>query len=135
MSISEVARHFGLATSAIRYYEDQGLLPPARRRSGRRVYDADVLTQLSVIELAKAAGFTLREIGELIEGCSGRAAPGQMWRTLAERKLTELAHSIEVAQRMQAILQQLLACECPTLDTCGIEAKAVVDDHGSDARE
>lgn len=124
MSIGEVASKFGLAASAIRFYEQEGLLPPARRRSGRRVYDSDILHRLSVIELAKAAGFTIREIRELLDGCTGRARPGSMWRQLAQRKRSELQRSIETAQRMQAILDQLLACECPTLVACGKEASA-----------
>lgn len=121
MSIGEVARRFGLSASALRYYEEQGLLPPARRKSGRRVYDASIVPRLSVIELAKAAGFTIREIGELLAGCTGEAAPGTVWREMAERKLAELQRSIEAAHRMQVILDRLLACDCPTLDACGVQ--------------
>lgn len=122
MSIGEVASRFGLATSAIRYYEEQGLLPPARRQSGRRVYGRDILVRLSVIELAKAAGFTIREIGELLAGCTGRDSPGPVWRELAERKRAELQQTIDSARRMQSILDQLLACDCPSLKVCGEEA-------------
>ena len=132
LTIGDVAREFGLATSAIRYYEDQGLLPRAARRSGRRVYSADIFPRLSVIELAKAAGFTIREIRELLDGCTGQGTPGPVWRQLARRKLGELQQSIDNAQRMHAILSALLACECPTLNVCGTEAATAARSGGAD---
>lgn len=119
MSIGEVASLSGLATSAIRYYEQQGLIPLPRRHSGRRIYDRDILVRLSVIELAKAAGFTIREIRELLDGCAGQERPGLVWRQLAERKRVELQRTIDTARRMQTLLDQLLACNCPTIDVCG----------------
>ncbi len=59
LTIGQVALKAGLRASAIRYYEAQGLLPPAPRHGGKRVYDASILVRLSAIDLAKTAGFTL----------------------------------------------------------------------------
>ena len=59
MTIGEVARQVGIATSAIRYYEEIGLLPPPARVNGRRRYDWSAVQRLCVIEYAQQAGFTL----------------------------------------------------------------------------
>ena len=66
LGIGEVARRAGIATSALRYYESEGLIPLAERRGGRRVYDASILLRLTLIELAKNAGFTIAEIKRLL---------------------------------------------------------------------
>lgn len=118
LSIGQVAERAGIATSAIRYYESEGLLPVPRRRSGRRVYGGDVLDRLRFVELAKAAGFTVAETRKLLRGFSRRTPAGARWRALAEQKLLELQRRIDEAQQMQAVLRRLSACECPTLDDC-----------------
>ena len=66
LSIGQVASLAGIATSAIRYYEGEGLLPAALRRSGRRIYDESVLDRLKFIEMAKRAGFSVAEIADAL---------------------------------------------------------------------
>src|SRR5918992_1339605 len=66
LTIGEVARRAGLQPSAIRYYEQIGLLPAPGRQSGRRRYDPAVLDRLTVIRVGQAAGLTLAEIRELV---------------------------------------------------------------------
>jgi MerR family redox-sensitive transcriptional activator SoxR len=118
IGIGEVARRAGLATSAIRYWEREGLIPRARRRGGRRVYDASVADRLALIRLAKAAGFTVAEIRRLLGGFGRRTPPGERWRRLARGKLAELEHRIEEAQRMKRVLRAVARCECPTFEDC-----------------
>ena len=65
ITIGEVASRTGLATSALRYYEREGLIPPAPKEDGRRVYDPDVLDRIAVIQLAKEAGITIAETKQL----------------------------------------------------------------------
>ena len=104
LSIGEVARRAGISTSAIRYYEGEGLLPRPRRRSGRRVYGPEVMVRLRLVELAKQAGFTIPEIRRLLGGFARGTPPGQRWRALADRKLAELDERSRniVAQRWLA---------------------------------
>ena len=78
--IGEVAARSGIAASAIRYYESEGLLATPDRRNGWRVYDESILDQLRLIELAKAAGFSVAEIKRLGSGFSRRTPPGERWR-------------------------------------------------------
>ena len=62
LTIGEVARRAGVRASAIRYYEEAGLLPAPERVGGKRRYDEGILRRLAIIGGAKRAGFTLREI-------------------------------------------------------------------------
>jgi MerR family redox-sensitive transcriptional activator SoxR len=112
LAIGEVAEAAGLATSAIRYYEKVGLLPPAERVSGRRRYPPLVLTRLRLIEVAKRAGFTLAEIQTLMTGFGEDVPPSRRWAQLAERKLAEVDALIGRAEGMRALLQQGLRCQC-----------------------
>ena len=119
LRIGEVARRAGVAPSALRYYEAEGLLPRAPQRGGQRVYPESILQRLALIRLAKEAGFTVAEIRRLLSGFSRKTPPGRRWRRLAESKLAELERRIEEAQRMKAVLQAVTRCECPSLDDCG----------------
>ena len=71
LDIGEVSEASGLPASALRYYEDQGLIAPAGRHGLRRQYEPEVLMQLTLISMGKAAGFTLDEIGSIF-GNRGR---------------------------------------------------------------
>ena len=59
LTIGEVARRAGVAASALRYYEREGLIPKADRRGGKRVYGEDILDRLALIAVAKGGGFTV----------------------------------------------------------------------------
>jgi MerR family redox-sensitive transcriptional activator SoxR len=116
--IGEVAKRTGLAASAIRYYEREGLIPKADRRGNARVYDGEIFDRLALIELAKSAGFTVSEARRLVRGVSKRTAPGPRWRALAEKKLVEVEQRIFEANRMRTALEMMMRCECPTFEDC-----------------
>lgn len=118
LSIGDVAQRAAIATSAIRFYESEGLIEPAQRRNGRRIYGPEILDRLTIIELAKNAGFTIAEIRRLLCGFAEGARPGERWRTLAKQKLEELDQRIKEAQHMKHLLEQVSRCACPTFDDC-----------------
>lgn len=118
LTIGEVARRAGLATSAIRYYEREGLLPRAPRVSGRRRYGPQVLERLSIIAMAKRAGFTLQEIRTLLGGMGGGRRATQRLAALANRKLPEIEASIQRLQQIHRLLQAAAHCQCPSLSAC-----------------
>jgi MerR family redox-sensitive transcriptional activator SoxR len=119
LTIGEVARQAGLHTSAIRYYEDIGVLPkPARVYGGHRRYSARVFQQLAFIQLAQQAGFSMAEIQTLVSGFDETAPLGVRWRTLAEQKLAELDVLISRAQSMKRVLKEGIRCQCLNLDEC-----------------
>ena len=118
LSIGEVGKAAGLAPSAIRFYESEGLIPRAARRGGRRVYGESIVDRRALIDLAKGAGCTVAEIRRLLGGFTRRTPPGERWRTLAETKLEELEARIAEAERMKRLLRIVMRCECPTFEDC-----------------
>lgn len=121
-TIGELARRAGLRPSALRYYEDVGILPLARRVSGQRRYDDTALRRLEAIRVAQHAGFTLAEIRMLAHGFSPRTPPSARWRELARRKLPEVEDLIARARGMKRLLEAGLRCECVRLDDCALVA-------------
>ena len=118
LRIGEVAQRAGIATSAIRYYEREGLIPKADRFGNARVYGADILDRLALIALAKSAGFTIAETRQLLRGVSRRTPPGPRWRAQANKKLEEVEERLSEAKRMRAVLRAMMGCECPTFEDC-----------------
>ncbi len=118
LTITEVARRSGLRPSALRYYEDAGLLPPPARASGRRRYDKGVLEQLAVIRLAQSAGFTIAETRTFLHGFAPDTPPPDRWQELAATKLPEVEALIARAQVMKTVLEAGLRCECLALEEC-----------------
>src|ERR1700732_2577493 len=90
LTITQVAKQFGLRPSALRYYEQIGILLPANRVSGRRRYDGAALRRLAVIQRARQLGFSLDEIRELFGGFRPGTPASQRWQELSQRKLAEL---------------------------------------------
>jgi len=112
LAIGELARRAHATPSAIRFYERRGLLQPAARISGRRVYDVADVHRLGVIQLCARAGFRLDEIAALLE------APRRRRTTLAAAKRAELDDVIRTARRAQRLLDGLMDCGCVDLDQC-----------------
>jgi MerR family redox-sensitive transcriptional activator SoxR len=119
LSISSVAKQFGLRASAIRYYEKIGVLPRAERTSGQRRYDGTVLRRLAVIQRAQQVGFSLDEIRELFSGFHGGTPASRRWQQFSDRKLAELEAAMERIKIMQGLLLRMNNCRCATLDQCG----------------
>src|SRR6266851_5591218 len=120
LTISQVARQIRLRSSAIRYYERIGLLPPAQRLGGQRRYDPTVLYRLAIIQRARQLGFTLTEIRHLFFGFRDITRASERWRTLSQRKLAELDHLMDGIKAVRGVLKKLMTkCQCDTLDQCG----------------
>src|SRR5271154_666502 len=106
-TISEVARQVGVQPSAIRYYEQIGLLPPARRVSGQRRYDSTMLYRLAVVQRARQLGFTLDEIRQLFFGVRNVARASERWRQLSRKKMAELDDLIEGIESVRRLLGKM----------------------------
>jgi MerR family redox-sensitive transcriptional activator SoxR len=117
MTIGQVARESGLAASAIRFYEQAGVLPKPVRIGGRRQYGQSILDRLAVLERAKACGFSLAETRQLFYGFREGVRPSERWQTLARRKIAEL----DELTRKIAIMKEMLErpCACEDLAECG----------------
>jgi MerR family transcriptional regulator, redox-sensitive transcriptional activator SoxR len=119
LAISDVARVFGLRTSAIRYYEQIGILPPPMRKNGQRRYDNGVLFRLAVVQRAQETGFTLEEIRELFFGFPPGTPPPKRWHKLSHRKIAELRERMKRLKLMEMLLKRVEDCRCDALDKCG----------------
>jgi MerR family redox-sensitive transcriptional activator SoxR len=119
LAISDVARVFGLRTSAIRYYEQIGILPAPMRRNGQRRYDDSALFRLAVVQRARETGFTLDEIRELFFGFPPGTRPPKRWHQLSQRKITELRERMNRLKLMETLLKRVEDCRCDAFDECG----------------
>ena len=124
LTIGEVAEQAGVATSALRYYDELGLLPPAGRESGQRRYTPDAVARVGVILLLTDVGFTLAEVGELL---ASRSRSPKAWHELAEAKVEELRRAAEKAELARIALEHALQCpkddivDCPKFWSLVIE--------------
>ena len=118
MSIGKVARICGLAPSAIRYYEKAGLLPQPARVSRQRRYGAETIGRLRLLQVARAAGFSIAETRTFVAGFSAATPPAVRWRTLAKRKLAEIEAQMRQLRRMKALLESGFRCRCLSIEDC-----------------
>ena len=120
LTISEVARQVGLKPSAIRYYEQIGILPKPQRMSGQRRYDNSVLYRLALVQRSRQMGFTLDEVRKLFFGFRTNTPISERWKKLSARKLEELSTLAEEIKAMQLLLKSISEkCNCHELDQCG----------------
>lgn len=122
LTVGQVAAEVGINASAVRYYERVGVLPPPERVSGQRRYAPDTVDRLRTIKAAQQAGFSLEEIGQLLQGAEDGHAAEEL-RALAERKLPDVDALIERAEAMKRWLQLAAECRCGSLDVCGLFAE------------
>jgi DNA-binding transcriptional MerR regulator len=114
-TIGQLAELTGVAPSAIRYYEDLGLMPRARRVSGQRRYGPVSVDLVGMILVLRDMGFSLSEMKTLTSSRSGSTGA---WRELAHRKITDLEEHIYRAQVARVALQHALRCKYEDLADC-----------------
>jgi DNA-binding transcriptional MerR regulator len=115
LTISELARRTGTATSALRFYERKGLLAPAGRAGRVRVYDDSAKDRVAMVNLLQHAGFTLAEIAAFTDAAPATA---QDWRGAVYAKLAELDQARAVIDRASAMLRHALECPHSDIGTC-----------------
>lgn len=118
-TISHAARAVGLRPSAIRYYEQIGILAPAPRTGGQRRYDEVAIQRLAVIQRSRQLGFTLNEIRALFFDFPDGVPASPRWSELSRRKLEELDRQMAAIKALQGLLQNQGKCACASLEECG----------------
>jgi MerR family transcriptional regulator, redox-sensitive transcriptional activator SoxR len=119
LTISEVAKRSGVAASALRFYEDRGLIVSQRAGSGHRRYDRSVLRRIAFIVFAQRVGLTLEEIGEeLAKLPPGRVPTRRDWSRLSRGWSARIDQRIAELQRLRAGLTECIGCGCLSLDRC-----------------
>ncbi len=114
LDIAEVAQRSGVPASALRFYEEKGLIASAGRRGLRRLFDPGVLERLAMIALGRAAGFSLEEIARMF---SPDGRPRIDRRMLAD-KAQELDRTIRELTAMRDGLRHAAACPAPSHMEC-----------------
>lgn len=119
MTIGEVARRSGVASSALRYYEERGLITAERTESGQRRYTRTVLRRIAFIVFAQKIGLTLEEIGgELGKLPSDRVPSGDDWSRLSEPWVARIDERIAELRRLRHGLAECIGCGCLSLESC-----------------
>ena len=119
LSIGEVARRSGVASSALRFYEQRGLIDSERAGSGHRRYRRSVLRRIAFVVFAQRVGLTLEEIAaELSKLPPDRAPTREDWSRLSNSWSTRIDQRIAELERLKAGLTECIGCGCLSLDRC-----------------
>jgi MerR family redox-sensitive transcriptional activator SoxR len=119
ITISEVARRSGVAASALRFYEEKGLIKSERAGSGHRRYPRAVLRLVAFIVFAQRIGLTLEEVGvELAKLPAGRAPEGSDWARLSASWTRRIDERIAELERLRAGLTGCIGCGCLSMERC-----------------
>jgi MerR family transcriptional regulator, redox-sensitive transcriptional activator SoxR len=119
LTIGEVARRSGVASSALRFYEERGLIASERAGSGHRRYPRPVLRRIAFIVFAQRVGLSLDEIAaELAKLPADRAPARRDWTRLSAGWSRRIDERIGELERLKAGLGECIGCGCLSLDRC-----------------
>lgn len=119
IAIGELAKRSGVAASALRFYEDAGLLASGRSAAGRRQYPRSVLRRVAFIRAAQAVGLTLEEIRAALATLpDGRTPTPADWARLSRSWQPLLDARIEALTRLRDHLTSCIGCGCLSLSKC-----------------
>jgi MerR family redox-sensitive transcriptional activator SoxR len=119
LTVGEVAARSGVATSALRFYEEQGLIHAERTDAGHRRYPRAVLRRVAFIVFAQKIGLSLEEIGaELAKLPKHRVPERADWAKLSAEWTQRIRARIRELERLEAGLTQCIGCGCLSLDRC-----------------
>jgi MerR family transcriptional regulator, redox-sensitive transcriptional activator SoxR len=121
LTIGDVARRSGVAASALRFYEDRGLITSQREGSAHRRYPRPVLRRIAFIVFAQRVGLTLDEIGaELAKLPPDRAPTRRDWARLSANWRARIDERIAELERLKLGLTECIGCGCLSLDRCAL---------------
>ena len=119
ISIGYLADRTGLAVSAIRYYEAQGLVEPWRNAGGQRRFHRADIRRLSFIMIAQQIGFSLPQIRGFLRGLpNGRTPTKRDWAAISAEFRTLLDQRIETLVKLRDNLDGCIGCGCLSLSSC-----------------
>ncbi|SOE98972.1 MerR family transcriptional regulator, redox-sensitive transcriptional activator SoxR [Burkholderia sp. OK233] len=121
ITIGELARRSGVAASAIRFYEEQGLISSTRTEGGHRQYRREVLRRVGFIRAAQAVGLNLSEIRSVLETLPGQRTPTrQDWQRLSRAWQPLLQERIDGLIALRDQLASCVGCGCLSLKSCSL---------------
>ena len=121
LTIGEVAERSGMAASAIRFYDRQGLIQAERTPSGQRRFRRDVLRRIACIRIAQRVGLSLEEIVDALADLPADRAPNQQdWQRLTRGWRDRLDQRIALLEALRGGLSSCIGCGCLSLRTCSL---------------
>jgi MerR family transcriptional regulator, redox-sensitive transcriptional activator SoxR len=119
LTIGEASKRSGVAASALRFYEERGLITSERAGSGHRRFPRPVLRRIAFIVFAQRIGLSLDEIGtELAKLPPDRAPTRRDWSRLSSRWTGRIDERIAELERLKVGLTECIGCGCLSLDRC-----------------
>ena len=119
LTIGEVARRSGVAASALRFYEERGLISAERAGSGHRRFPRPVLRRIAFIVFAQRIGLTLDEIGRELARLPRERAPDRRdWARLGRSWTARIDQRIAELERLKAGLTDCIGCGCLSIQRC-----------------
>ena len=119
ITITEASKRSGVAASALRFYEDKGLITSERAGSGHRRYPRTVLRRIAFIVFAQRVGLSLEEIGAELEKLPPDRAPTKRdWAKLSGTWTERIDDRIAELERLKAGLTECIGCGCLSLERC-----------------
>jgi len=121
LSIGELAGRSGVATSALRFYEEKGLLSSQRTSGNQRRYERATLRRVAVIRAAQSLGISLASIRRALRTLPDERTPNkQDWEKLSRRWQSELDRRISELERLRSDLSSCIGCGCLSLRKCAL---------------
>ena len=121
LPIGALARRTGLALSALRFYEDRGLITASRDRAGRRRFRRSDIRRLSFILILQRFGFTLTRIGDVLSRLPDKRTPDEAdWKGIADDLRSDLDRQIATLQKLRDDLDGCIGCGCLSLKRCAL---------------
>lgn len=136
LSIGELSERSGLAPSALRYYEAEGLIDATRTAGGQRRFAREVLRRIAFIRVAQEVGLSLDEIREALSTLPGGRTPTDKdWQRLSSSWRPRIEARIRLLERLRDRLDSCIGCGCLSLRSCGLlNPDDEVADHGPGPR-
>ena len=121
LSIGDLSERTGLAVSAIRYYEEQGLVRPWRNAGGQRRFERSDLRRLSFVMIAQQCGFSLPEIRAQLDRLPGGRTPTKAdWAAISRSFRAVLGERIATLEALRDRLDGCIGCGCLSLRSCAL---------------
>jgi len=136
LSIGEIAQRSGVAASALRFYEDQGLIDSRRTAGNQRQYQRSTLRRIAFVQAAQRVGLALAEIKEALDSLPDDRTPTRAdWSRLSKSWRSRLDERISELERLRDDLDSCIGCGCLSLQRCNLYNKADrLADRGPGAR-
>jgi MerR family transcriptional regulator, redox-sensitive transcriptional activator SoxR len=121
LAIGELAARSGVATSALRFYEAQGLITSRRTDGNQRRYARATLRRVALIQAGRAAGISLEEIGAALAGLPHARTPTKRdWERLSQRWRSDVDERIARLAALRDDLTSCIGCGCLSLRSCAL---------------